>query len=255
MPSTYAHHAFGVQTLPTLPADIRRPIQRYRELFDLGLQGPDFFFFYQPGKDTPVKKLGRKYHYQTGSEFFGRICRERNRPEEEELSYLYGLMGHYCLDSVCHPLIHQLSEEDSLIHNRVESEFDRYLMAQEGFRRPHFHDRGMYLKCSRHNCEIAARFYPDAKVHQVQEALRTMRLVLGLLTVHPAAKQVVRLMGGAYPGLLMENHADPACKAVNEQLQERFDTAMQRYPVCLRQLHGHMTFGEPFGEELEGIFG
>ena len=45
MPSLYAHNRFGRQLLPGLPADVRRPIQRCHSLYDMGLQGPDFFFY------------------------------------------------------------------------------------------------------------------------------------------------------------------------------------------------------------------
>ncbi len=43
MPSTYAHYRMGAALLPMLPADVRRVIQRFRRLFDVGLHGPDIF--------------------------------------------------------------------------------------------------------------------------------------------------------------------------------------------------------------------
>lgn len=42
MPASYAHYRFGKQVLPALPAEIRQNIQRFRRLYDMGLQGPDF---------------------------------------------------------------------------------------------------------------------------------------------------------------------------------------------------------------------
>ncbi len=255
MPSCYAHYRFGAQLLPVLPADIRRPVQRHRALFDLGLLGPDFFFFYKPGRDEPVQKLGRRFHYQPGGAFFENACRGMVQPSEEELAYLYGLMGHYCLDSVCHPLIHELAQGDALVHNRMESEFDRYLLVLDGVKKPHLYDRGKFVKCSRENCRVAARFYPGADESQIREAMQVMRQILRLLVVHPAAKQVLKLMGGAHPGLLMDSKADPAGESVNIRLRILYEQAAQWYPECLDQLHAHLTFGEPFGEELKGIFG
>ena len=94
MPSCYAHNRFGQQAVPSVPETIRRVIEKHRQLFDLGLQGPDFFFYYRPWMDTPVRKLGHEFHYHTGREFFSRVCRELEQPREEELAYLYGLLGH-----------------------------------------------------------------------------------------------------------------------------------------------------------------
>ena len=88
MPSTYAHYRFGVALLPTLPGDVRRTIQRFRRLFDVGLHGPDFFFF-QPAfiKSSP-RFLGIKFHEQSGKEFFQRVCRAV-RLERSEAAQAY----------------------------------------------------------------------------------------------------------------------------------------------------------------------
>lgn len=255
MPSCYAHYRFGRQVLPSVPADVRQVIEKHRPLFDLGLQGPDFFFYYRPGLHAPERKLGQKFHHQTGAVFFGRICRELEALTEEEEAYLYGLLGHYCLDTACHPRIREIAREDDLRHNRLESEFDRYLLEKDGVRRPHFRDRGSFLPCGVSNCAVAARFYPGATESQIREALWSMRLILGLLMVHPGAKRVLKWMGGAHPGLLMENYGDSACRPVNEQLLRLYEQALRQYPVCLAQLREHRTSGKPFGKEMEGIFG
>lgn len=255
MPSCYAHYRFGVHVLQTLPKPVQKQIEANRNLFDLGLQGPDFFFFYRLGKNTPVKKLGSKFHYQRGSEFFGRICRELPNPTDEELAYLYGLLGHYCLDSLSHPMIHRLSKGDSLIHNRMESEFERYLMDLDGISRPHFRDRGWFLPCKGDCCRVAARFYPGAAAEQIREAVWTMRLILGLLMVHPGAKWVLKRMGGANPGLLMESRPVPEFAEINRALELHFREAKARYPGYLAQLQEHIATGKPFGKEFEGIFG
>ena len=47
MPASYAHYRFGKLLLPNLPSDVRQTIQRFRRMYDLGLQGPDFFFYYK----------------------------------------------------------------------------------------------------------------------------------------------------------------------------------------------------------------
>lgn len=255
MPSSYAHYQFGAQVLPVLPADIRLPVQRYRTLFDLGLQGPDFFFYYKLGKDTPVKQLARKYHHRSGRAVFGEICRNLGNPADGELAYLYGLLGHYCLDSLCHPLVHEIVGDDSLAHNALESEFERFLMERSGVRKPHSYNRGVHLKCGKAQAEVISRFYPEAGPAQIKEGLNTMSAVLGLLTIHTGAKAVLGLMGDPNPGLLMHKGPDPAYAQYNGVLLEGFNWALDRYPELLQQLRSHMTLGENFGQEFESIFG
>ena len=97
MPASYAHYRFGKQVLPTLPADVRQCIQRFRRLYDMGLQGPDFFFYYNPVMKTAVGGLGEHFHSQTGQVFFDHACKAAS--SEAARAYLYGLLCHYCLDS------------------------------------------------------------------------------------------------------------------------------------------------------------
>ena len=48
MTANYAHYRFGKQLLPQLPADVRQCIQRFRRMYDMGLHGPDIFFYHNP---------------------------------------------------------------------------------------------------------------------------------------------------------------------------------------------------------------
>ena len=121
MPATYAHYRFGKLLLPTLPGDVRQCIQRFRRMYDLGLQGPDFFFFYNPFVKTATGTLGSVFHHQTGQEFFPTACKAAT--SDAARAYLYGLLGHYCLDSICHPFVNRLVTIGEAQHILLESEF------------------------------------------------------------------------------------------------------------------------------------
>lgn len=255
MPSTYTHYRFGVRVLPELKPDTRELLLRHRSLFDLGLQGPDFFFYYKLGKKTPVRQLAGFYHHQPGKTVFSKICREMKNPKEEELAYLYGLLGHYCLDSVTHPLVYRVTGDEGLNHNAMESEFERYLLEKDGFRNPHRHLRGAYLRCGGEKARVIARCYPEAEPKQIREALRTMAVVLDLLTIHSGAKLVLAAMGGANPGLLMKKQPDPAWEKWNGPMENRWEEAVGQFPEFVRQLQKHLTCGQPFSGEFDKTFG
>ena len=48
MPSTYAHQHFGNLVFDKLPEKLQEEIAPYRGLYNIGLQGPDIFFYYKP---------------------------------------------------------------------------------------------------------------------------------------------------------------------------------------------------------------
>ena len=49
--STYAHNKFGKLVIPKLPSTIKETVRKYPNEFRMGLQGPDFLFFYLTRKD------------------------------------------------------------------------------------------------------------------------------------------------------------------------------------------------------------
>ena len=92
MPANYAHYRFGKLALPKLPAEARQCIGRFRRLYDIGLHGPDIFFYYNPAIDTAVGQLGHSYHTHSGQLFFSAACTKAD--SEAAKAYLLGVLGH-----------------------------------------------------------------------------------------------------------------------------------------------------------------
>ena len=72
MPSTYAHRRFGADVLALLPDGLRATLEQHRELYDIGLHGPDLMFYYKALQSNPVNRLGNAMHEQKGEVFFTR---------------------------------------------------------------------------------------------------------------------------------------------------------------------------------------
>ena len=72
MPTTYTHYRFGKDVLDALPRRIRTAMETNRELFDIGLHGPDILFYYKPLRPNPVNQIGYDLHGHSGKEFFER---------------------------------------------------------------------------------------------------------------------------------------------------------------------------------------
>ena len=111
MPSTYAHRRFGADVLDRLPAELQEKIAPYRELYDIGLHGPDLLFYYHAEKSTPVSALGNAMHEQPGAVFFERARGVVNKAKNRDaaLAYALGFLCHFALDSTCHPRVEQES--------------------------------------------------------------------------------------------------------------------------------------------------
>lgn len=72
MPAMYAHQRFGDLVYGELPAKIQRRIDPHRDLYNIGLQGPDIFFYADPILWGRVPQYGNQLHGQSGHVFFGK---------------------------------------------------------------------------------------------------------------------------------------------------------------------------------------
>ncbi len=251
MPSQYAHYRFGSQAFQTLPREAKQCIQRFRRLYEMGQQGPDIFFYFNPLWDTAAGELGHSYHKMTGQEFFTLACGQAT--SEAARAYLFGLLGHYCLDSLSHPFVNRVHKSGEAAHVPLEKEFDRYLMAADKLPDPHTQDLSGKIHLTRGECVTVAAFYPPATPGNVHRSVRRMAFALRLLS-----KKQAPLIGRIKPSLL--DHRIPAEPVeayvrMDSELLVRYKWAMEKYPDMVSQLLAHMNSGEALGEDFAATFG
>lgn len=260
MPANYAHYRFGCQVIPTLPANLRRPIQRFRRLFDMGLQGPDLFFYHTIFTDDSLKKLAQKLHDQTGRDFFTAVCRRlRLEPTEAGQAYLYGLLAHYCLDSICHPAITEMIADGKIGHIELETEFDRYLLSLDGIASPETFDNSPHLKLTKGECVTVAALYPSVTPGNVLQSANTFAAVTRLLAA-PKEKQRKWMRSASqkilpkFTPFIMHSQPNRNCAHLNEPLKALYDQAAALYPTLLEQLTAHMTYNASLGDAFDKAF-
>ncbi len=261
MPANYAHYRFGAQLLKILPADARRTVNRHRALYDMGLHGPDIFFYYDPARKNAISDMGHRLHHQSGQEVFARICkRHRLEPSEPARAYLYGLLAHYCLDSVCHPFVHRHTDEGPLNHTELEMEFERYLLDLDGKRPPCAQDCSRHMALTDAECAVIAELYPNVTAKQVAQSVRKMASVTRLLATPPGPARKLLLTGSKYLAkdffhFFMHEEPNPACAHLIPELMSLYSQAFRRYPELLRQITANLTCSVPLGEEFSPDFG
>ena len=151
MPAIYAHARFGQDVLdlltnpamdsamdsaadaaPSTASAAARIIRANRPLFDIGLQGPDIFFYYNPLHHNPIGQLGSDLHEKSGREVFTHFSDCLSGASPAHIAYLYGFLCHYALDVTCHRYVDQTAAETGITHLALESEFERFLMETDG---------------------------------------------------------------------------------------------------------------------------
>ncbi len=258
MPGTYAHYRFGAQLLPGLRPEVRRVVKRHRALYDMGLHGPDIFFYHNIFHQTPQVKMGYQLHRVSGATVFTRAAKRlRLEPSEPGLAYLYGLLTHYCLDSHCHPLVHEHTDQGEIGHIQLETEFDRFFLETDGKKPPSTYDCSGHMVLTAEECGVIAGFYPGVTAWDVSKCVTTLRAVTKLLATPGVQlrRGAKALLKGSFGSYLMYDEADPACAHLDGALTECYHRAEAAFPAMEKQITDYLTCGVPLGREFEPVFG
>ena len=134
MPSTYAHYRMGQQVRSMLDGNEKKIVEKYPQLYLIGLHGPDILFYYKPLKSNSINSIGYELHKHSGKEFFERARKVISEKKDREpyLAYTYGVLNHFALDVSCHGYIDEKIAASGISHTEIEVEFDRMLMLTDG---------------------------------------------------------------------------------------------------------------------------
>lgn len=219
MPSTHSHYRFGKDVLNLLPTQTKSFIEQYRELYDIGLHGPDICLYYEPMSFNAVKKNSFSIHKEYADELFkksaARISESVN-PDAYK-AYLIGFVCHYALDRICHPYVEKVISLGEVSHTELETDLDRHFMIADGLD-PMKHFPILHINPSDENSEIIKLFYTELSVAEVKACLEGMIEVTKFF--HAATEErmneLIAIMTehnclGPMGGLVMKPQEKPEC--------------------------------------------
>lgn len=266
MPSIYAHYTFGEMMKKAFPADIRKLISLHEDLFEIGLHGPDLFFYYHALLKNRVNRTGYHMHDVSAAPFFRRsrdviLSAASISEKHARLAYILGFLCHFTLDSVCHSYIEKKLTEDPVTHSDIETEFDRYLLLKQN-KRPLHAKVTSHLHASTAGAKAIQAFFPTLSVRQVESSISSMiwyndlfttsdRLTRSLVTFFMHATFTYKSLGG----LLMKEKANPHCADSNLRLHKLMEACV---PLGLSLTKNYVAFfnhGEPLSPYFRHTFG
>lgn len=256
MPAAYAHIRFGKEQ--TLPGKYGALPRNFPQLYTVGLQGPDLLFYHNPVFPSAKVREGNRLHRLTGQAFFAQaIAAYKKAPSDGALAYLFGVLGHYCLDSRVHPLVNQLVETEKVNHIALETEFDRFLQQKDGLILLPRRRIGRYLRLTRGEQATVAGFYADCGPGSIGWCLGNMRRVyrIAFSQKRKLAKFILGLGGETGRSLIPTVGPDPRCAHLDEPLMEAYQAAARDYPALAQELIAALEEGAPLGEAFAPTFG
>mgnify|MGYP004456780657 FL=1 len=261
MPSIYAHTRFGRDLFDMLPEPAKHCVSKYRELYDIGLQGPDILFFYHPIRNNYVNQLGYSIHDWQGRKFFQAAARtiRARRTKEASLAYMCGVLCHYALDLVCHPYIERMVHSSRLHHCAIEGAFERLLIVEDHLPLNTLVTSSIHI--SKENASVIRQFYGHTTGKQILSALRFMVLCNdGLRLKDTLFKKSIflflRLIGkyDSIAGMVISPEPQPEYDETNKKLRQLYEEAKPVAIDLIQEFFSSISTGKALGHHFFPTF-
>ncbi len=249
MPSLYTHASFGEKVLAELSNETREKLERYKDLFFIGLQGPDILFYYKMPRKNEINQLGHALHQLPAIEFMehARTVIEKCNDKEAAIAYISGFICHFTLDRMAHPFVDKWEAEEGVSHSEIEVEVDRHLMIKDR-RNPLRYLASEKFVINERNSEVISWFYEEISPTKMKKALEEMQRIHRLLRAPGKIKRTIIFTGmkiaGLYEGvhgLVVNYEENPKCKESTETIVKIMDNAKGKAASSIEEFYLAMS--------------
>lgn len=263
MPSTYFHYRYGKDIFKLLPQQTQKLIEQSRELYDIGLHGPDICLYYEPMTFNAVKKNCFSLHKQYADELFKHSAThiQESINQDAYKVYLIGFICHYALDSICHPYVEKIISLEEVSHTDLETNLDRYFMLADGLD-PMKHFPITHINPSDENSKIIKLFYPSLTVDEVKTCLEGMIEATKFFhaTNTKRLEEIYLLLHdnncyGPMSGLVMGPEANPVCDKYYALFDKLYKKAVPFGVKLINEFITYLEQGTDLSEDFHFTFG
>ncbi len=176
MPALYAHNKYGKLVIAKLPQDQKDIIRKYTRPFRIGLQGPDFLFFYRCFSKNKINQTGVRIHHSDTYSFMEHAVDiiQRYGKNSPEYSYILGFICHFALDNACHPYVNRFMQSTGCGHVELEGDLEHLMLSIDGYA-PEYYPMYQLIPVDYDTADTIALFYENLNPNIVFTALRYMR--------------------------------------------------------------------------------
>lgn len=262
MPAVYAHHHFGHLVWEEMQGDLKEIIEKYYTQYQIGLQGPDIFFFCRPWNGK-VNHYGNHLHHISALPFFQhalKVVKEKGR-DSAEYAYLLGFICHYILDSECHGYVEEMVQVTGAGHLEVEEEFEKKLLRMNG-EDPIAYPVGELIPTDDVTAQAIQAFYAKGITEEIVKlSLQDMCMMKKVFTAPGWIKQgfingVMKVTGlsAKWKGLMNQRVDNLACIESNQGLYQRFLKAIPLAVEMSYSFDESLSKGRPLHQRFDRTF-
>ncbi|UTC63436.1 zinc dependent phospholipase C family protein [Treponema sp. OMZ 787] len=266
MPDFYAHYMHGQKVFDLLSEKTAAEISN-KNLYNLGLQGPDFLYFHKPFKknNNYVLQLATEIHNKNCKDFFDAVLKDiKIEPNTDEFSYMMGFVGHFGLDSCCHPYVNDMVSEMKRDHAEIEMEFEKFLLKHEGLH-PLRYKAHNYIDINEKEAEAVANIYkgllPSITKEDILRSFRTFKIGKRFFYAPTRLSQILKLLLISVLGLynflqghIIRTRDNAKSKITNQKLFSLYNNSIEITAGLMENFAASIKDNKPFLERFNYNF-
>lgn len=258
MPSTYTHYSLSREIIDILPNDIAAICKKYEPQFQMGAQGPDFFYFYRPIRHNTYTKLGKQIHDTSFDELLKYMMPVLHKYGTDSMEYAYvlGFLTHFTLDSLFHPYVIPQVKKLKFRHTAMETEFDRWLLESQG-ENPYRYPLWNAISKDRQTIQCVSHLFPDIPSKVIKECLKTYYFYRKTYATPTKFRYFLvkcwfyfRKRKEFFGNLLFSYQERPKAKITNLELAVRYKLALKEAVANIEVFHQDFIKNHPVDERF-----
>lgn len=264
MPALYAHNKFGKLVIPYLPDQVKNTIKKYPDSFRIGLQGPDFLFFYI--FKNKITKLGISLHHRDTYSFMkqAQTIIRKYGIDSTQYSYITGFICHFVLDNACHPYVNKFMKETNCGHVEIEGDLDHFILTKDGHT-PESYPMDKLVPNSKNIAVSMAPFFPQLNTNEIYHSLCMMQYMKRFFVAPYKIKRefMIFAMKATFHYKQLKGHiimpdANPKCRAQSHILYDKLINAVDEATDLINNFtistfNGNILSGK-FHRDFNGIY-
>lgn len=123
MANLYTHQSLALKIYNDSNDEIKKMIDKNKNLYLLGALGPDPLFFYKPLKGMPLFNKASEIHNKN----IYKLLIESKDADDNLKAFLFGYITHFALDYNIHKYIYKI-EKNGYSHVKIETELEKRII-------------------------------------------------------------------------------------------------------------------------------
>lgn len=242
MPGFAVHYLFGEELLKDYDNNyVKKCINRHQEVYNMGLQGPDLFFYFFLSPVLYKRNIGSIMHTKDVGAFKSNFIKSIKDVEDKDkrmiaISYFAGFLGHCTLDKICHPYVYAVTDYEHKgkdyfsKHVDLETDIDSMYISKYKDMDLYYFRRKETLNISNVEIEVLAEVFVRAfkkTYSNVKLSKKRMELVINIFkqssTIFNDKHGVKKSLVGFLEKIILKRKVISPMFIVEKRIQNEYD--------------------------------